>query len=59
MSEAVPGQITIRLVRGDDGGWTSQVEERPAAISQGDTVAAAALNVLDALFDVLAEEMIV
>ena len=53
-----PSEFTIRLTRNDDGWWTSQVVERPAAISQGTDAAAAALSVLDALFEVVADERI-
>lgn len=49
--------LTIRLTKEGDW-WTSQIVEHPGAISQGANVTDAALNVLDALFVVLADDTI-
>lgn len=53
-----PPELTFRLTRGPDGWWTAQVAERPEAISQGETVREVSLNVIEALFEVLADELV-
>ena len=54
-----PDRITIRLIKDHYcGDWMSEIVEHPAAISAGADASEAALNVLDALFVVLADEEI-
>lgn len=46
-------QLTIHYVENEDGWITAQIEQVPAAISQGATPEEARVNVLDALHDLM------
>lgn len=53
-------EFTIRIEKSDDGWYVGQIEEIPAAISQGKTIEELKANLLDALqlvFEVNREEV--
>jgi predicted RNase H-like HicB family nuclease len=55
MIEPHTDHLTIQYTQNEDGWITAQIEEIPAAVSQGSTQAEAYQNVLDALHDLTHE----
>ncbi len=45
--------LTAVFTKGDDDWYTAQIEEVPAAISQGKTIEEASDNLSDALFELI------
>lgn len=42
------GNLTVRLIASDDGGYTATIDECPGCISEGDTAAEALRNLAEA-----------